>query len=52
MPPASVGWAEALAAVASMASRISSLIRSVPDPGAPALGAWTAGEHAAHKAHV
>jgi hypothetical protein len=52
MPPTSVGWAEAQAAVASMASRISSLIRSIPDPDAPALGVWTKGQLAAHITHV
>ena len=35
-----------------MASRISSLIRSIPDPDAPALGVWTAGQLAAHITHV
>ena len=35
-----------------MASRISSLIRSIPDPGAPALGVWTKGQLAAHITHV
>jgi hypothetical protein len=35
-----------------MASRISSLIRSVPDLDAPALGVWTAGQLAAHITHV
>lgn len=52
MPPTPVGWADALSAVASMASRISSLIRSIPDPDAPALGVWTAGQLAAHITHV
>ncbi len=52
MPPTSVGWAEALGAVASMARRISSLIRSISDPDAPALGVWTVGELAAHVTHV
>jgi hypothetical protein len=52
MPPTPVGWAEALSAVASMASRISSLIRSIPDPNAPTLGVWTAGQLAAHITHV
>ena len=52
MPPTSVGWAEALSAVASMASRTATLIRSVPDPDAPALGVWTAGQLAAHITHV
>jgi hypothetical protein len=52
MPPTSVGWAEALVAVESMASRISSLIRSIPDPDAPALGVWTKGQLAAHVTHV
>ena len=52
MPPTSVGWAETLTAVASMASRIPRLIRAVPDPDAPALGAWTTGHLAAHITHV
>ncbi|HVL05248.1 MAG TPA: maleylpyruvate isomerase N-terminal domain-containing protein [Acidimicrobiales bacterium] len=52
MPPASVGWAEALGAVESMARRVSSLIRSIPDPATPALGVWTAGQLAAHLTHV
>jgi hypothetical protein len=52
MPPTPVGWAEAQVAVASMASRIASLIRSIPDPAAPALGAWDAGGLAAHLTHV
>ncbi|HJV08897.1 MAG TPA: maleylpyruvate isomerase N-terminal domain-containing protein [Acidimicrobiales bacterium] len=52
MPPTSVGWAEALVAVESMASRVSSLIRSIPDPDGPALGVWTKGQLAAHLTHV
>src|SRR5688500_7697268 len=52
MPPTPVGWAEALVAVESMASRISSLIRSISDPDAPALGVWTKGQLAAHITHV
>ena len=52
MPATSVGWAEARAAVATMAGRIASLIRSIPDPDAPALGVWTAGQLAAHLTHV
>lgn len=52
MPPTPVGWAEALGAVESMASRISTLIRSIPDPDAPVLGVWTAGQLAAHVTHV
>jgi hypothetical protein len=52
MPPTSVGWSEALGAVESMAGRISALIRSIPDPDAPALGVWTAGQLAAHITHV
>jgi hypothetical protein len=52
MPPTQVGWAETLAAVASMASRITRLVRSVPDVDAPALGVWTAGQVAAHITHV
>ena len=35
-----------------MASRISSLIRSIPDPDTPALGVWTKGQLAAHITHV
>jgi len=35
-----------------MASRISDLIRSIPDPAAPALGVWDAGQLAAHLTHV
>lgn len=52
MPPIPIGWAEALGAVESMAGRISALIRSIPDPDAPALGVWTAGQLAAHITHV
>lgn len=52
MPPTSVGWAESLAAVATMASRIPDLIRSIDDPTVPALGVWDAGQLAAHLAHV
>lgn len=52
MPPTPVAWAEALAAVGSMAGRISSLIRSIPDPDVPALGVWSAGQLAAHITHV
>ena len=52
MRQTSVGWAEALGAVESMAGRISSLIRSIPDPDAPALGVWSAGQLAAHITHV
>ncbi|HEV2760514.1 MAG TPA: hypothetical protein VGV86_13195, partial [Acidimicrobiales bacterium] len=52
MPPTSVGWADSLTAVATMARRISGLIRSVGDVDAPALGVWTAGELAAHLTHV
>ena len=52
MPPTPAGWAEAQSAVASTASRISTLIRSIPDPDAPALGVWTAGQLAAHITHV
>jgi len=35
-----------------MARRISDLIRSIPDPGVPALGDWDAGQLAAHLTHV
>ncbi|CAA9271247.1 MAG: hypothetical protein AVDCRST_MAG10-3305 [uncultured Acidimicrobiales bacterium] len=52
MPPTSVGWADSRAAVASLARRISNLIRSVDDVDVPALGVWTAGQLAAHLTHV
>ena len=52
MPPTSDGWAGSLAAVASLANRTSQLIRSIPDPAAPALGVWDAGQLAAHLTHV
>jgi len=52
MPSTSVSWAGSLAAVASMASSISRLIRSIPDPASPALGVWDAGGLAAHITHV
>jgi hypothetical protein len=52
MPPASAGWAGSLAAVASLASRTSQLVRSIPDPTVPALGVWDAGQLAAHLTHV
>ena len=39
-------------AVSSMAERVAGLIRSVPDPGVPALGSWDAGQLAAHMTHV
>jgi hypothetical protein len=35
-----------------MASRISALIRTLPDPDTPALGVWTKGQLAAHITHV
>lgn len=35
-----------------MATRVAALIRSVPDPSAPALGAWDAGQLSAHMVHV
>lgn len=45
-------WNEVRDAVEAMAGRISTLIRSINDPGAPALGVWTAGQLAAHITHV
>ena len=35
-----------------MAARVADLIRSVPDPRAPALGSWDAGQLSAHMVHV
>jgi uncharacterized protein (TIGR03083 family) len=35
-----------------MAARAAALVRSVPDPTAPALGQWDAGQLAAHITHV
>jgi len=52
MPTTSVGWADSLTAVATMAGRISTLIRSAHDTGVPALGVWSAGDLAAHLTHV
>jgi hypothetical protein len=52
MSPTPVDWTESLAAVATMASRISTLLRSSFDPEAAALGVWRAGELAAHITHV
>ncbi|MDQ3895867.1 MAG: SCP2 sterol-binding domain-containing protein [Actinomycetota bacterium] len=45
-------WGEVRAAVASMAGRVAALVRSVPDPAAPALGLWDAGQLSAHITHV
>jgi uncharacterized protein (TIGR03083 family) len=52
MPPTSVDWADSLAAVAEMASRISTLIRASAGHEATALGVWRTGELAAHITHV
>jgi hypothetical protein len=45
-------WDEARTAVETLAARIVGLIRAVRAPDAPALGAWTAGQLAAHLTHV
>jgi hypothetical protein len=45
-------WDDARTAVRTMSERIASLIRSIPDTGAPALGVWDAGQLAAHLTHV
>src|SRR5438132_9090019 len=39
-------------AVAELTPNLTKLLRSVPDPAAPAVGVWTAGDVAAHLAHV
>lgn len=39
-------------AVAELTPNLTNLLRSVPDPSAPAVGTWTAGEVASHLAHV
>jgi uncharacterized protein (TIGR03083 family) len=38
--------------VADVASRFAALLRAVPDAAAPAVGAWTVGDVAAHVTHV
>ena len=45
-------WDEVRSAVGDMTGRVTSLMRSVRDPDAPALGVWTAGQLAAHLTHV
>ena len=39
-------------AVAEVTPNLTKLLRSVPDPAAPAVGWWTVGDVAAHLAHV
>jgi uncharacterized protein (TIGR03083 family) len=39
-------------AVADLTPKMTSLLRSVPDPSAPAVGAWTVGDVAAHVGQV
>lgn len=39
-------------AVAELTPRLSDLLRRLPDPAAPSVGAWTAGDVAAHLTHV
>lgn len=45
-------WNDALTAVQTMATRVATLIRAVPDPSASALGVWDAGQLSTHMAHV
>jgi hypothetical protein len=52
MPHWDISVGDAQAAVATMARRAAALVRSVPDPSAPALGSWDAGGLAAHITHV
>lgn len=49
---APVTLADAQRAVAALTPSLVRLLRSLPDPGAPAVGAWTASDVAAHLAHV
>jgi uncharacterized protein (TIGR03083 family) len=42
----------ARSAVVELAPKLTKLLRSVPDPAAHAVGVWTAGDVAAHLAHV
>src|SRR2546423_532896 len=39
-------------AVAELTPKLTDLLRSVRDPSAPAVGTWSAGDVAAHLAHV
>ena len=47
-----VDWAEARAAVASTATRVGALLRSVTHPDAPALGQWNVTDVAVHLSHT
>ena len=51
-PPTSVDAAAARAALACVVPRLTALIRSIDDPGAHAVGEWTAGDVAVHLAHA
>jgi len=51
-PGTSVDPVAARAALASVVPRLTALIRSVGDPGAHAVGEWSAGEVAVHLAHA
>ena len=48
--PAGVEWTRAHDAVAAEVERVTALLRTDPDPAAPALGVWNLGEVAAHLA--
>ena len=47
---ARVDWTRALAALETEVGRAAALLRSVPDPAAPAVGQWNVAEVAAHLA--
>lgn len=49
---ATVDAGEARAALATVVPRLTALIRTIRDRGAPAVGEWSAGEVAVHLAHV
>jgi hypothetical protein len=50
--PTTVDAAAARAARGTVVPRLTALIRSIHDPGAPAVGTWSAAEVAVHLAHV
>ncbi|HEX6492150.1 MAG TPA: hypothetical protein VF112_01495 [Candidatus Dormibacteraeota bacterium] len=52
IPATSVDPAAARAALAAVVPRLTALVRSVADPGAHAVGEWTAADVAVHLAHA
>ncbi|MFN2607861.1 MAG: maleylpyruvate isomerase N-terminal domain-containing protein [Acidimicrobiales bacterium] len=49
---APVDWDASRAALADMSARVTTLLRSGPDPGTPALGVWSVSEVATHLSHA